>query len=95
MVPGKARDDQPYGRQITRLRPGPVNELNRAAQHDRAFAPVAADEPGTIADPHPHRHGRLEKTFAPCAKTGTLATGELAGHQPHAHGCPAQAQLRT
>ncbi len=51
-MPGQVRDDQPHGHRITRPPPGPVNELNRAAHDDRAFGPVAAEEPETIAGPH-------------------------------------------
>jgi hypothetical protein len=43
---------------------------------------------------HPHRHGRAGKILAPCTETGTLATGELAGHQPHAGDYIVQAQLK-
>ncbi len=43
---------------------------------------------------HPRPHGRVEKIFAPCTETGTLAT-ELADHQPHVDDYIAQAQLKT
>ncbi len=44
---------------------------------------------------HPRPHGRVEKIFAPYTETGTLATGELADHQPHVDDYIAQAQLKT
>ncbi len=40
---------------------------------------------------HPRPHGRVEKIFAPYTETGTLATGELADHQPHVDDYIAQA----
>ncbi len=45
------------------------------------------------SDMHPRPHGRVEKIFAPCTETGTLATDELADHQPHVDDYIAQAQL--
>jgi hypothetical protein len=51
-MPGQVGDDQSHGYRITRPPPRPVSELNRAARDDRAFGPVGADEPETIADPH-------------------------------------------
>jgi len=44
---------------------------------------------------HPRPHGRVEKIFAPWTETGTLATDELADHQPHVDDYIAQAQLKT
>jgi hypothetical protein len=44
---------------------------------------------------HPRPYGRVEKIFAPYIETGTLATGELADHQPHIDDDIAQAQLKT
>lgn len=43
---------------------------------------------------HPRPHGRAEKIFAPCTETGTLATDELADHQPHVDDYIAQTQLK-
>jgi len=52
IMPGQIRDEQPHGYWITRPPPAPVSKLNRPAHHDRAFGPVAAKEPETIAGPH-------------------------------------------
>jgi len=49
---GQVRDEQSHDHRITRPPPAPVNELNRAAHDDRAFGPVGAHEPETIASPH-------------------------------------------
>jgi hypothetical protein len=44
---------------------------------------------------HPRPRGRVEKIFAPCTGTGTLAAGVLADHQPHVDDYIGQAQLKT
>jgi hypothetical protein len=49
---GQVRDDQSHCHRITRPPPGPVNELNRAADDDQAFGPVAADNAEMIVGPH-------------------------------------------
>jgi hypothetical protein len=40
------------------------------------------DRRRTLSDMHPRPHGRVEKIFAPYTETSTLATDELADHQP-------------
>ena len=44
---------------------------------------------------HPRPHGRVEKILPPTSRPGTLATDELADHQPHVDDYTAQAQLKT
>lgn len=71
-------------------KPAPNGGSGAAAQRNPWRAVIAAGLRYASASAR-----QAGKIFAPCTETGTLATGELADHQPHVDDYIARAQLIT